>query len=416
MATLLPPTRTTFPRPSAARPPRPRSTRAMAGAAAAGAARGAGFSLLTCAVVVLVGWAGAHGTGAGAVDAVRTTAYAWLLAHHIDLTLSAGSLRLAPLGLIVLPFATLAAAGYRAARSAGVRTGREAGVLTASGAVAYAVLTLVVALASRSEHVQPSVPGAMIGGLLMGAAGTGLGALRALRRRSALPVMPLRPGTVLAASVGAVLTLLGTGALLLAGSLVAHLDRGADLAASLEPGPLGGFLLLLLGVGLVPNAVVCATAYAVGPGFAVGAGTSVAPAGVTTGEVPALPLLAALPVDGSAPALSLLAIAAPLAAGVVAGVVAGRRAPADDSPDRAAGTAALAGLVSGVVLAVLGALAGGSAGADRLAAVGPSPLRLGLAVAAEVGLVAAATAWLLVRRAADARTDERAASPVAGTA
>ncbi|NHC43951.1 cell division protein PerM [Motilibacter aurantiacus] len=379
-------------------------------AAAAGAARGAGFSLLTCAVVVLVGWAGAHGTGAGAVDAVRTTAYAWLLAHHIDLTLTDGSLRLAPLGLLALPFVTLTAAGYRAARSAGLRTPREAGILCGAGAVAYAVLTLVVALASRSEAVQPSVPGAMLGGLVLGAAATGLGALRALRRRSALPVMPRRPGTVLAASVGAVLTLLGTGALLLAGSLALHLDRGADLGASLDPGPLGGLLLLLVGVGLVPNAVVCATAYAVGPGFAVGVATSVAPAGVSTGQLPALPLLAALPADGSAPAVSLLSIVAPLAAGLVAGVVVARRAPAGESPDRAAGTAALAALVSGAVLGVLGALSGGSAGGDRLAAVGPSPFRLGIAVAAEVGLVAAAAAWLVVRRAAAAREGEPGAA------
>ena len=89
-------------------------------------------------------------------------------------------------------------------------------------------------------------------------------------------------------------------------------------------------LLLLASLCYLPNSVIWAIAYMLGPGFAFGIGTAVSPSGSALGAVPAFPMLAALPVglDGRVPRLARL-----LRPGHA---VPGRRAGrADDRADRA---------------------------------------------------------------------------------
>ncbi|MGZ4470152.1 MAG: cell division protein PerM, partial [Nocardioidaceae bacterium] len=148
-----------------------------------------------------------------------------------------------------------------------------------------------------------------------------------------------------------------------------------------------------------PTALVWAAAFAVGPGFAVGAGTQVTFAGVDLGAVPAVPLLAALPGDGAPGPTALMALLVPVVAGVVAGRLVDRRDAALPESElgtwrRLAGLAAAAGGLAGLAVAALCALTSGPGGPGRLAEVGPSPWWVGLAAAGEVGLVAAATLLL----------------------
>jgi hypothetical protein len=58
----------------------------------------------------------------------------------------------------------------------------------------------------------------------------------------------------------------------------------------------------------------------------------------------------------------------------------------------------VAGLLAALVLTVLATLAGGSLGPGYLAAVGPSPWRVALALAVEIGVAAALTAAVLPAR------------------
>ena len=113
---------------------------------------------------------------------------------------------------------------------------------------------------------------------------------------------------------------LASGALLVGVALAVNMAAADDLYGMLAPGVVGGVLLLLVELAFLPNAVIWGMAYAVGPGFSVGAGTSVSPTGAFLDAVPAFPPLAALPQPGPAPALSLLALAAPFVAGAVGGV------------------------------------------------------------------------------------------------
>jgi hypothetical protein len=157
-----------------------------------------------------------------------------------------------------------------------------------------------------------------------------------------------------------------------------------------------GSALLLLQLAVVPNAVVWGSSYALGSGFAVGVGTAVAPTGVQLGAVPGLPLLAALPESGAAPAWSLLALLGPLVAGVAAGVVLARRLDAP-TPAQAAAWAAAAAVAAGGVMAALAWLSGGGA-PGRLAALGPAPVLTWAAATAWLLLGAAPAAWWCVRR------------------
>lgn len=406
MATLLDGAgaRSRTPRPPGSTPRRPsRSVQLAVGVAAA--IRSAGFSLLPLAVVVLVGWAGAGGGGASAGDALRVTADAWMLGHGIDLDLAGRPLRLAPLGLAVLPLLSLVVGATVAVRASGARSMRQCLPTVAGLTVTYTALVVGVAVAAGSASSRPSVPGAVVWAIAYALLGSAVGAARTLRRRpQALPSMPPGPGLVLAGATTALCVVLAAGGLLVTGSLLLHASEAVAAARSLHAGPLGGLLLLGLGVLLLPNAVVFAAAYAVGPGFAIGAGTTVAPSGVVLGPLPDLPLLVALPGPGAAPAGSLLVLCAPLLAGAAAGVVVARRsglmaAPRHRGADRAAGIAALSGLGAALALGLLCLLSGGAAGSAQLSSVGPSAVRVTLAAAGELSLVAAAVAWWLVHRA-----------------
>jgi Family of unknown function (DUF6350) len=186
-------------------------------------------------------------------------------------------------------------------------------------------------------------------------------------------------------------TLICGGALLLLASMVGHFGRILDLSRSLQAGAFGGAVLLLLGAVCVPTGVVWAAAYAVGPGFAVGIGTSVAPAGIALGPVPAFPVLGALPATGPAPTASLVALAVPVLAGLVIGLMAARH-PAS-TLGRTVAEAAAAGVLAGLALGVLAWLSSGSLGAVRMSELGPDGVRVGAVAALELGVVAAAVAW-----------------------
>ena len=140
----------------------------------------------------------------------------------------------------------------------------------------------------------------------------------------------VRPSCLPAAAAGA--ALVAGGALLAGGTLAVHHGQAGDLTAGLDAGVGGGLLLLLGCLFYLPTAVVWGLAFCVGPGFAVGEGTSVGVLGADLGAVPAVPLLAGLPSGTGSPAWWLVLLV-PAAAGVLAGLVA----------DRTAGTLAGAG-------------------------------------------------------------------------
>jgi hypothetical protein len=89
--------------------------------------------------------------------------------------------------------------------------------------------------------------------------------------------------------------LLGISAIFLSISLFAHLSTIKDLITVLRPGIFGGLLLLLINIIYLPNAAVATMAYLSGTGFGVGSNTMISPLEHTVDQIPALPILGALP-------------------------------------------------------------------------------------------------------------------------
>jgi hypothetical protein len=238
---------------------------------------------------------------------------------------------------------------------------------------------------------------ALLGGLAVAAVGAGSGVLRESRLFTAARGLPDRVRRLAVAAAAAVGLAVAGGALLAGVSVVLHAGRVTSLASASDPGLVGGVALLLLGVLLVPNAAVWGSAWVAGPGFAVGVGTSVGPWTTTLGPVPAFPLLGALPAADTPAWVAVVALLVPVAAGVVAGLLVARRLPVLGL-GRAALEGALVGPCAGAAMALLAYLSGGPLGDGRLADVGPSPWRVGLAVALEVALPAAVTTAVAARR------------------
>jgi hypothetical protein len=198
---------------------------------------------------------------------------------------------------------------------------------------------------------------------------------------------------VLRAGFSASVVLVGSGGLIVVVGLATHTARATALMGSLHGGLSGTVLLSVVSVAYVPNVVGWAGAFSAGPGFGVGANTSVALSGVHLGAVPALPLLAPLPSSGAIPLAGWLVLAGPVAAGLLAGWLVAR-----DRPDGALRLALAAGAVAGSAMGIFGWLSAGALGPGRMADVGPVGWQVALAVAVEIGVLSAVASWLLCWR------------------
>ncbi|MGH3462706.1 MAG: cell division protein PerM [Kribbellaceae bacterium] len=360
--------------------------------------------LLTCAAVAVTGWLAA--TSGGASSAVRAGAITWLAAHKASVQLGDGHFSLPPLGLTLCVVVCLYRAGRFAARVSAADLTRDlvkASVVLAAGYGAGAALTAV--LASGGDARVPVLAALAAAGSLALLAGTAGVLVESGAAKDIADTMPGWLRDAVPAAIAATAAALAAGAVLVAVSLLVHFSRATALLESLDAGVVGSAVLFAICAVLLPNAVVMAVAFLAGPGFQVGTGTAVAPSGVELGNLPALPLLAALPRDGATPSyLLVLTALVPLLAGAAGGLVLARRARRTRRRDTAVGweglvgRATVAGLIAGSVLLVLMVFAGGAAGPGRMADVGvPGAVTAAGTLALAVTLGAAVAAVGLAR-------------------
>ncbi|WP_138756783.1 cell division protein PerM [Modestobacter altitudinis] len=327
-------------------------------------------------------------------SSARLAGQLWLLAQGGELELPSGPLRLAPLLLTAgIAWGLSRAAGSVVALrelSGPGPLARVLAVVVVLHTAATAGLALAVGTPGASVALLRSVLGALVLAVLAG----GLGALRESGSGAGLADRFPGPGRALVrAAVAGTLTLAACCTAVIAVALVDDVDAAGRLVTGLGGASAGAAGLVGLSVLLLPNATAAVMGLAAGPGFLVGAGTSVSTGGVTLGSVPALPLMAALPDTQAVPLLAFLAQALPVVAGLVAGLVLGRRL---GDADGGALTAGLWGVVAGVGVGVLCGLwvlvAGGRLGDAGLAEVGAPALATGLSIAAQAGIAAAPAA------------------------
>ena len=266
-------------------------------------------------------------------------------------------------------------------------------------------------MASGTAVAAPSLLQAVISAFLLALVAGGLGGARGLAPWSRLGgLMPARPRSIVMGMLGSAAILAAARAVLAGASLAVHLPEVRVASDVLAPGVGGAALLLLAQLAYVPNAIIWAAAYTLGPGFAFGTGTVVSATGSALGAVPLFPMLAAMP-TGTGPSgghpggpgwFPVAVLALPYLAGVFAGVVTVRIAPTPVI-EAAPLWGFTAGAAAGVLAGLAAAFAGGPLGNGRLASVGPNGFQVGLVAILELGITAALSAaaanWLILRRA-----------------
>ncbi|MFE1174689.1 DUF6350 family protein [Streptomyces sp. NPDC058773] len=395
------------------------------GAAFLGGVTAAGLGLGALTVAVLLLWVASPDPDSDPSGALHFAADLWLLAHGGDLLRTAAHadvpVAVTPLLLAVLPVCLL----HRAARHALATAPDGPPTSTASPAATVAPRTLLGALLSgyllivvaallyasggrlRAEPLSvllcvPVTTAAILGGTawrLLRHPGTELLPARVLQARSRAPHRlrvflggsrgaTARRGAVCRAAGAALGALLAAGGLLTLLSLGLHAGRVRDDLLQLAPDWAGRATVLLLCLALLPNAAVWGAAYALGPGFTVGADSTVAPLATSAHPVlPQLPLLGGLPDAGPGNPLTWAVAVVPVVAGVLLARQVARSATTPSTPGApwswwaTTCVAALGAVVCGVLMAVLAGLAGGALGTGALAAFGPSWWATGLAAA-----------------------------------
>jgi hypothetical protein len=393
---------------------------------------GVGIALVPLTIL----WGTHYGLGIDWFVFWRAAVDVWLLGNGVDLAVQLPVDVSASLGLAgsELPFTvSIGLLGFALlAVLLGVRTGRRAAgtdySLTAAGVavLTYGLLAALLTLSAGTAIVTPApVQGVLLptlvfaGGVLIGLTGTPRAAPTLpgwvsrplgdrLHRipaevRSQL-LAALRGGT---AAVAGIMVISGLAVFV---SVLANFATVIGLYETLQADVMGGIALTIAQLAFIPNLVIWAAAWFVGPGIALGAGSSVSPLGTTLDAVPGLPLFGALP-HGTLE-FGFLGLLVPVLVGFVMAVLVrqslDKRPNAPHGPSRMLITGALMGVVAGVLLGLLSWWSAGAMGPGRLAEVGPNPLLVGALATLEVGIAAALGMLVGGRRArsTDSRTEE----------
>jgi Family of unknown function (DUF6350) len=241
--------------------------------------------------------------------------------------------------------------------------------------------------------------------LIVHAIGAAIGVGSRIGRRllTASPLPGWLPDAVRAAMAG-VLALGGLSGLVMAASMVVHWSTMNDLYA-ITGSVFGQLSLTLLSVLYIPNVIVGTAAVAVGSSAHVGLATF-SSFTVFGGDIPALPVLAAVPSPPLGPIWVALLIVAAVSAVAVGQQCARRPLPAL----QAFGKLIVASVVAAVAMALLGYLGGGRLG--NFGGVGVDQATFGPAVFlwfAGIGALTVAMSGGIARR--PARTPSAASVP-----
>ena len=244
--------------------------------------------LLPVAFLALIAWATAGSITGNTSDPIRAAMWVWLGLHNIPFALvippagAEGFLSYLPLGGLLFPFLAIRSSFSKVVD----RLDRDTNLVNIARVhftVIYSLFAQVIIFASRTEAIRPVwyfaiailVPGIYLTTLTVG--------------KKVTLTQPVNLGSRIIA------LLLSVSAVFLSISLFAHLSTIKDLITVLRPGIFGGLLLLLINIVYLPNAAVAVMAYLSGTGFGVGANTLISPLKHTVTQIPALPILGALP-------------------------------------------------------------------------------------------------------------------------
>lgn len=322
--------------------------------------------------------------------AVRTATRLWLMSYFSGGEVGGVSITLTPLGLTLLNAVIIHGIGGFVAGQA--RAGAEdelsqtqrRSLALSSGATFATVFVLGVLVASFWVQTPGQTARALLGAVGVASCAGLTGAARATQWHP-FAALPLWARSLPRAVTVAVLTCWVTGSVVLVLALAGHRDRVRSLHDALGAGALGGVLVLVVQLLWLPNVVLWSMAWALGGGFSLGVGTQITPNVSRSGLLPALPVLGALPANGTASAGHLWWLTSGVIAGTLAALVVLHRRPRARF-DETALVGGLAGVLSGLVVTALAMLGGGDLGTVRLVGLGARPAPLAILSCTLMGL------------------------------
>ena len=244
--------------------------------------------LLPIAFLSLIAWATAGSATGNTSDPIRAALWVWLGIHRVPFSLTLppgaaeGYLSFLPVGGLLFPFFAIRSSFSRIVNRLD-KDNRLVNIARVHFTFIYCLLAEALIFASKTDAIRPVwyiaivflIPAIYLTTLTVG--------------KKVTLTQPVSFGTRIVA------ILLAFSSLFLALSLFMNLATVQDLITVLRPGIFGGVLLLLINIVYLPNAAVSAMAYLSGTGFGVGANTLVSPLEHTVAQIPALPILGALP-------------------------------------------------------------------------------------------------------------------------
>jgi hypothetical protein len=315
-------------------------------------------ALVVIAAVVLIQLLVANSDMTGAFGAIASM---WLGVHQVPISIGGRELAVMPLlPVLAMVWGTARSTAHATPPGASWFVIRWIVASALGGPMLIAAIALAVihdAASVLTELQTPDALRAFAGVLAVHAIGAALGVgSRSGGRLLAASRLPRWVGNALRAAFAGVLALFGLSAAITSVSLIVHWATMHE-AYSITDSLFGQLSLTLLSILYIPNVIVGASAIAVGSSAHIGVATF-SSFTVFGGDIPALPVLAALPRPPLGPIwVALLIVGA--AAGVALGQQCARR-PLRMAP--AAAQVVLAAGVAAAVMALLGYAAGGRLG------------------------------------------------------
>ncbi|HVV14198.1 DUF6350 family protein [Amycolatopsis sp.] len=317
-----------------------------------------------------------------------------LAAYQVPITIKGSPLGVLPLLGTALLCAFIAGSAAYAAKRLGYHEPAQAVNLVAPMAAVHSLVGVTVALTATGPGagVEP-LPAFLVPGFVAAVCATAgvanrCGFVAAARKH--LDPVALRG---LKAGALGMAGLLAVAATVFAASLGFSAHTARDLFGTHAPGFGSGAGMFLLSLGYLPNAVVCALAFVVGPGFSIGS-VSVAAYQFSGGPVPGLPLLAGMPEHSARwwPVLMLL----PAAVGALVGWYLRR---SDEDLLTRLRTVAIAGALIGFGCVVLCTITGGRLGGGPFNPVSIPVALMSVAAFGWIVIPGGLVAWLAGPRA-----------------
>ena len=330
--------------------------------------RSIAWLLLPTSFIALIAWSTAGSATGNTGDPLRAALWIWIGSHQIPFDLNLGSSAVAghlsylPLGALVFPILAIRNGISRTVDRLDGDTSLIAPARVAFS-VLYATFALLASIISKTDEVIPVWYFAFIYvfpfALITSAT---------VARRTSLGQGFLFGSRIIA-------LLLGISAIALGIALLINVEMVKNLTLVLQPGIFGGFLLLLLNILYLPNAIASTLAYFSGVGFAVGSQTIVSPISFDLDKIPAMPILGALPKNESL--ISLLGICVVVFAGalLVSWTVELKQKVLVQSF-----------IVAVLISAFVGYSASGALITEAMSAVGTSPWKFTAAITLQLGL------------------------------